>query len=243
MRRDRASGTQKGDHKPWLKKRWCIPSVGAEFVWRMEDVLDLYEEPRDEKRPVVCFDEMPYQMVEEKRAPLAPEPGKPERYDYEYKRMGTANLFVVFEPKKGWRHIDVTERRTASDFAAQMRKLADEHYKEAEKIRVVMDNLNTHTPAALYEAFEPEEARRILRRLEFHYTPKHGSWLNQVEIELSVLSKQCLSGRRRIPDVETLAWEVWAWEGGRNERRSTVEWRFTAEEAREKLARLYPPQS
>jgi len=226
-----------------LKKQWCIPSVGAEFVWRMEDVLDLYKEPYDERRPVVCFDEMPYQMVQEKRTPpLAPEPGKAERYDYEYKRMGTANLFVVFEPKKGWRHIDVTERRTASDFAAQMCKLAKEHYAEAEKIRVVMDNLNTHTPAALYEAFAPEEARGILRRLEFHYTPKHASWLNQVEIELSVLQKQCL-GERRIPDKESLGKEVGAWERGRNEAGATVQWRFTAEDAREKLERLYPTKS
>lgn len=222
-----------------MKKQWCIPSVGAEFVWRMEDVLDLYEEPYDERRPMVCFDEMPYQMVQEKRTPWPPEPGLPERYDYEYKRMGTANLFVVFEPKKGWRHIDVTERRTASDFAAQMCKLAKEHYAEAEKIRVIMDNLNTHTPAALYEAFAPEEARGILRRLEFHYTPKHASWLNQVEIELLVLQKQCL-GERRIPDKESLGKEVGAWERGRNEARATVQWRFTAEDAREKLERLYP---
>jgi len=205
----------------------------------MEDVLDLYEEPYDERCPVVCFDEMPYQMVQEKRTPLAPEPGKPERYDYEYKRMGTANLFVVFEPKKGWHHIDVTERRTASDFAAQMRKVAKEHYAQAEKIRVIMDNLNTHTPAALYEAFAPEEARGILRRLEFHYTPKHASWLNQVEIELSVLQKQCL-GERRIPDKESLGKEVGAWERGRNEAGATVQWRFTAKDAREKLERLYP---
>jgi transposase len=205
----------------------------------MEDILDLYEEPYDERRPVVCFDEMPYQMVQEKHTPLAAQPSKPGRYDYEYKRMGTANLFIVFEPKKGWRHVEVTERRTASDFAAQMRKLTEEHYAEAEKIRVVMDNLNTHTPAALYEAFEPEKARSILRRLEFHYTPKHASWLNQVEIELSVLQKQCL-GERRIPDEESLGKEVGAWERGRNEAGARVRWRFTAEDAREKLERLYP---
>jgi transposase len=222
-----------------LKKQWCIPSVGAEFVWRMEDILDLYEEPYDEKRPVVCFDEMPYQMVQEKHTPLAAQPSKPGRYDYEYKRMGTANLFIVFEPKKGWRHVEVTQRRTALDFASQMRKLAEEHYVQAEKIRVVMDNLNTHTPAALYEAFAPEEARRILRRLEFHYTPKHASWLNQVEIELSVLQKQCL-GERRIPDKESLRKEVGAWERGRNEAGAKVRWQFTAEDAREKLERLYP---
>lgn len=205
----------------------------------MEDVLDLYEEPYDPKRPTVCFDEMPYQLVAEKRIPLPAKPGRPERYDYEYERRGTANLFVVFEPRAGWRHIDVTERRTALDFAHQMRRLADEHYAEAEKIRVVMDNLNIHTGAALYEAFAPQEARRILRRLEFHHTPKHASWLNQVEIELSVLCGQCLSGGR-IPDMEMLAKETGAWERERNELGAKVQWRFTAVDAREKLARLYP---
>jgi hypothetical protein len=215
--------------------------VGSEFVWRMEDVLDLYEEPYKEKRPTVCFDEMPYQMVAEKRIPLALKPGRPERYDYEYERKGTANLFVVFEPKKGWRHIEVTDRRTGVDFAFLMRQLVDEHYPEAEKIRVVMDNLNTHTPASLYGAFKPAEARRILRRLEFHYTPNHASWLNQVEIELSVLCGQSLGGRR-IPDQETLKREIGAWERERNERRTTVEWRFTAKDARKKLKRLYPLQ-
>jgi transposase len=208
----------------------------------MEDVLGLYEEPHDPKKPVVCFDELPCRLVAEKRVPLPAEPGCPLRYDYEYERRGTANVFVVFEPEGGWRHLDVTERRTASDFAYQMRRLTDEHYPEAEKIRVVLDNLNTHTGAALYQAFEPVEARRILRHLEFHYTPKHASWLNQVEIELSVLSRQCL-GERRIPDEGTLAREVSAWERERNERGAKVEWRFTAADAREKLARLYPAQS
>jgi hypothetical protein len=226
-----------------VKKRWCIPEVGAEFVWRMEDILDLYEEPYNEKRPTVCFDEMPYQMVAEKRLPLPATPGGAvERYDYEYERKGTANLFVIFEHKKGWRRVDVTEQRTALDFAHQMRSLAEEHYPQAEKIRVILDNLNTHTPASLYKAFEPQEARRMLRRLEFHHTPKHASWLNQVEIELSVLIEQCL-GERRIPDTETLKQEVSRWEGERNERRATVDWRFTSEDAREKLARLYPAQS
>jgi hypothetical protein len=208
----------------------------------MEDVLDLYEEPHDEKRPVVCFDELPYQLVAEKRTPLPAEPGRPARYDYEYERKGTANVFAFFEPKEGWRHLEVTERRTAVDFAHAMRRLADEHYPKAEKIRVVMDNLNTHTGAALYEAFEPAEARRLLRRLEFHHTPEHASWLNQVEIELSVLSRQCLS-KRRIPDKETLRRELAAWERERNERGATVAWRFTAADAREKLTRLYPAQS
>jgi hypothetical protein len=216
--------------------------VSAEFVWRMEEVLDLYEEARDPKQPVVCFDEMSYQLVAEKRTPWPAKPGSPQRYDYEYERRGMANLFMVFEPKRGRRHIEVTERRTALDFALQMRRLVEEHYPEAEKVRVVMDNLNTHTPASLYAAFEPEEARRIVRRLEFHHTPKHASWLNQVEIELSVLCGQCL-GDRRIPDEETLAREAAAWERERNEREAMVKWRFTAKDARTKLSRLYPPQS
>jgi hypothetical protein len=153
----------------------------------MEDVLDLYEEPCDPKRPVVCFDEMPYQMVAETRIPIPAKPGRVARYDYEYERRGMVNIFALFEPKGRWRHLDVAERRTAVDFAHTMRRLAEEHYPEAEKVRVVLDNLNTHTPASLYKALEPEEARRVLRRLEFHHTPKHASWLNQVEIELSAL--------------------------------------------------------
>lgn len=180
-------------------------------MWRMEDVLDLYEEPYDPNKPLICFDEMPYQMVAEKRTPFPTKPDQPARYDYEYERRGMANLFIIFEPKKGWRRVDVTEQRTALDFAHQMRALAEEYYPQAEKIRVVLDNLNTHTPASLYKAFEAQEARRLLRRLEFHHTPKHASWLNQVEIELSVLIGQCL-GERRIPDEETLGREVGAWE-------------------------------
>ncbi len=224
-----------------MRKRWCISEVGAEFVWRMEEVLELYEEPYDPKRPVVCFDEMPYQMVAEKRTPLPQKPGRPQRYDYEYERKGMVNIFTFFEPQRGWRHLDVTDRRTAVDFAEEMRRLVDEHYPEAEKVRVVLDTLNTHTGAASYQAFAPEEARRILRRLEFHYTPKHASWLNMVEIELSVLSRQCLE--RRIPDAKTLAREMGAWEQKRNEEGATVQWRFTASDAREKLARLYPAKS
>jgi hypothetical protein len=207
----------------------------------MEDVLDLYEEPYDPKRPVVCFDEMPYQMVAETRTPVPAKPGRAMRYDYEYERRGMVNVFAFFEPKACWRHLDVTERRTAVDFAEAMRRLADEHYPEAEKVRVVLDNLNTHTPASLYKAFEPEEARRLLRGLEFHHTPKHASWLNQVEIELSALCRQCLS--RRIPDESTLKKESRAWQSERNEQEATVSWRFTAPDAREKLKRLYPPRS
>jgi transposase len=207
----------------------------------MEDVLELYEEPYDPKKPTVCFDELPYQMVAEKRTPLPAKPGRPQRYDYEYERKGMVNIFAFFEPKGGWRLLDVTDRRTAVDFALAMRRLVDEHYPEAEKVRVVLDNLNTHTGAALYQAFEPEEARRILRRLEFHHTPKHASWLNMVEIELSALSRQCLE--RRIPNAERLAREIGAWEQKRNEGGATVDWRFTASDARQKLARLYPAQS
>ena len=223
-----------------MKKQWCIPEVGAEFVWRMEDVLELYEEPYDPKKPIVCFDELPYQMVAEKRTPLPQKPGRPQRYDYEYERKGMVNIFAFFEPKSGWRHLDLTDRRTAVDFALAIRRLVDEHYPATEKVRVVLDNLNTHTPASLYKAFEPEEARRVLRRLEFHHTPTHASWLNMVEIELSVLSQQCLE--RRIPDTESLMREIGAWEQKRNEQGATVQWRFTASDAREKLARLYPAQ-
>jgi hypothetical protein len=206
----------------------------------MEDVLDLYEEPYDPKRPVVCFDEMPYQMVAETRTPVPAKPGRVVRYDYEYERRGMVNIFAFFEPKARWRHLDITERRTAVDFAQAMRRLADEHYHEAEKVRVVLDNLNTHTPASLYKAFEPEEARRLSRRLEFHHTPKHASWLNQVEIELSVLCRQCLSCR--ISDESTLKNESTAWQRERNKREATVSWRFSAPDAREKLKRLYPPR-
>lgn len=204
----------------------------------MEDVLDLYAAPYDPERPQVCFDERPYQLISETRAPLPARPGQPERYDYEYRREGTCNLFVVFQPLVGWRQVKVTERRTKQDFASCMKELVDVHFSEAQVVRVVLDNLNTHTPAALYEAFEPAEARRIARRLEFHYTPKHGSWLNMVEIEISVLSDQCLD--RRIPDIHTLRREASAWQTARNERHVTVHWTFTTEDARAKLERLYP---
>lgn len=221
-----------------MKKKWVIPSVGAEFVWRMEDVLDVYARPYDPKRPQVCFDELPVQLIAETRRPLPSKPGQPERFDYEYKRNGTRNLFLFFQPLAGWRHVLITEHRTKIDYAQAMRHLVDDLFPEAAVVVVVQDNLNTHTPAALYEAFEPAEAKRILDRLEFHYTPKHGSWLNMVEIELSVLSEQCLD--RRIPDDEALRREVKAWETERNERRATVNWRFGTSDARVKLERLYP---
>jgi len=207
----------------------------------MEDVLELYEEEYDPKRPVVCFDEMPVQLIGETRVPQPPAPGRRARYDYEYRRNGTANLFIGFEPKAARRYVDATQRRTKVDFADQMKRLADERYPEAVKVRVVLDNLNTHRPASLYEAYEPGEARRILRRLEFHYTPRHASWLNQAEIEWGVLSEQCLD--RRIPDRETLKSEIAAWETERNAERGTVDWRFTNTAARTKLHRLYPTLS
>lgn len=204
----------------------------------MEDVLDLYEEPYDPAYPVVCGDETSRQLVQEKRTPIPRKPGRPERFDYEYKRNGVRNLFLFCEPLRGWRHVAITQRRTMVDFAAQMQWLAEEVYPEAKRIRLVLDNLNTHRPASLYEAFEPAEARRILRRLEFHYTPKHGSWLNMAEIELSVFSRQCLN--RRIGDETALQREVAALEQRRNGACATIGWQFTACDARQKLAHLYP---
>ena len=207
----------------------------------MEDVLDVYHRPYDPRHPQVCFDEKCVQLIAETRQPLPVKPGQPQRYDYEYRREGTANLFVFFQPLKGWRHIGVTDRRTQADFAESMRYLVDEMFPQTQRIVVVLDNLNTHTPASLYEAFPPGEARRILNKLEFHYTPKHGSWLNMVEIEIGVLSEQCLD--RCIPDKEMLATETRAWERARNERRATVDWRFSIADARVKLKRLYPNAS
>ncbi len=203
----------------------------------MEDVLDLYAQPYDPKQPVVCFDEKPYQLIGDVRHPLPMKPGQAQRYDYEYKRNGTCNIFLFFQPLLGWRHVEVTEQRTKLDFASCMKALTDEYFPEAEAIKVVLDNLNTHNPAALYEAYKPEEARRILRKLDFHYTPKHGSWLNMVEIEISVLSEQCLD--RRIPDKATVKREIDAWEKKRNEQHAMVNWRFTTKDARVKLKRLY----
>ncbi len=211
--------------------------MSSEFVWRMEDVLDLYEEPYNPKQPVVCFDERPFQLTGEVRHPQPAKPGQPMRYDYEYKRNGTCNMFLFFQPLVGWRHVEVTDQRTKLDFASCMKALTDEYFLEAETIKVVLDNLNTHTPAALYEAYKPEEASRISKKLEFHYTPKHGSWLNMVEIEISVLSGQCLD--RRTPDQTAVKREVAAWEKERNKQCAMVNWRFTTKDARIKLKRLY----
>lgn len=207
----------------------------------MEEVLDLYAEPYDPNRPKVCFDETPKQLIAETRTPLPARPGQPERYDYEYQRNGTCNLFMFFEPDQAWRHVALTDHRTKVDFAHQMKWLVDERYPQAEVVRVVLDNLNTHRLAALYETFEPAEARRIARRLELHYTPKHGSWLNMAELELSVFDRQCWD--RRIGERETLTRETLALEEQRNAAQATVRWQFTSETARTRLHRLYPSVS
>ena len=227
--------------KPWRKDMWCIPKVDAEYVARMEDVLDLYAETPDPKRPVICFDESPTQLIGEVREPIPAEPGQLERFDCEYRRNGTANLFVFLDAHRSWREVKVTERRTGEDFAECMRDLSDIHFPEAERIRVVLDNLSTHSAASLYSAFPAPEARRILRRLEFHFTPKHASWLNMVEIEIGVLKCQCLD--RRIDTKQELMSEVAAWRQRRNTSGEKINWMFTTEKARHKMARAYPKQN
>ena len=226
------------DLKPWRRDMWCIAQVDGSYVARMEDVLDLYAEDADPKRPVVCFDESPTQLIGEIRQPIPPAPGQPERCDCEYRRNGTANLFVFLDAHRPWRHVKVTERRTARDFALCMRDLADTHYPGADLIRVVLDNLSTHTVGALYETFPAPEARRILQRIEFHSTPKHASWLNMVEIEISVLRGQCLD--RRIGERDILVAEIAAWQKQRNVSGARIKWKFTTQKARAKLARAYP---
>lgn len=229
------------DLKPWRKDMWCIPQVDGEYVARMEDVLDLYAEAPDPKRPVVCLDESPVQLIGEVRQPIPAKPGRLERYDYEYRRNGTVNLFVLLDVHRPWRKVKLTERRTAEDYARCVRDLVDIHCPDAETIRIVQDNLSTHSAGALYQAFPPAEARRILRRIEFHYTPKHASWLNMVEIEIGVLRGQCLD--RRIDDPKRLRREITAWERQRNTARSRIKWMFTTEKARAKLGRAYPDTS
>lgn len=226
------------DLKPWRKDMWCIPHIDGEYVARMEDVLDLYAQVPDPKRPVVCFDESPTQLIGEVRQPIQAVPGQRERYDCEYRRNGTVNLFIFLDAHRPWRKVKVTDRRTAEDFAICMRELSDVHFPEADRIRVVLDNLSTHSPGALYQAFPPCEARRVLRRLEFHYVPKHASWLNMVEIEIGVLRAQCLD--RRIATAERLVSEIAAWERQRNATRAQVKWMFTTEKARAKMGRAYP---
>ena len=204
----------------------------------MEDVLEVYHRPHDPECPVVCLDETSKQLIVETRAPIAAKPGQPERYDYEYERNGTANLFMLFAPLEGWRHVEVTDQRTAVDYARLLKELSDVHFPDAPKIVLVQDNLNTHEPASLYKAFPAAEARRLVERFEWHYTPKHGSWLNMAESELAVLSSQCLD--RRIPDKPALTREVAAWETARNKKHTRADWRFTTADARVKLKRLYP---
>ncbi len=225
--------------KPWQKKEWCIPpKENAEFVCAMEEVLELYHRPYNPDYPVVCMDESSKQMVKDVRVPIPAKPGTPERFDTEYERNGTSNVFMFFEPLAGKRFVDITETRKAVDRAKQVQNLADHKYPTAKKILLVQDNLNTYCGASLYKAFQPEEDRRILNRIEFHYTPKHGSWLNMAEIELSILGKQCLN--RRIPDRPTFKTEVKVWEEKRNAVALPMNWRFTTEDARIKLKKLYP---
>jgi len=204
----------------------------------MEDVLEVYKLPYDAKRPLLCMDEMPKQLLADKREPLASQAGTPARQDYEYQRNGVADLFMLFEPLQGKRFVEVTEKRRKVEWATVMKQLSDVRYPQAEKIIVVLDNLNTHTPSAFYETFEPEEARRLVERFEFHFTPKHGSWLNMAEIELSALVRQCLD--RRLPDIETLTDEVQSWQQQRNDEVVKVLWQFTTTDARTKLKHLYP---
>jgi DDE superfamily endonuclease len=229
--------------KPWLTEQWCIPLADPEFVYRMEDVLAVYQRPYDPTRPLVCLDEtsripLRFTLVADAVPPDPVAPGQPARQDYEYVRHGVRNLFLTCEPLRGWRHVTVSERRTRQDFAHVIRDLVDVRYPQAERIVLVLDQLNTHTPASLYDTFEPAEAKRLTEKLAIHYTPKHGSWLNMAEIELAVLSTQCLD--RRLGDPATLTQEVAAWEARRNTAAHTIDWRFTTTDARLKLKRLYP---
>jgi hypothetical protein len=204
----------------------------------MEDVLEVYQRPYDRQRPLVCLDETSKQLIAETRVPIAAKPGRPGRHDYEYRRNGTANLFMMFAPLEGWRHVKVTDRHTAVDYAQVLKELSDTHFPGSAKIVLVQDNLNTHKPASLYEAFPPAEARRLVERFEWHYTPKHGSWLDMAESELGILSSQCLD--RRIPDQQVLKDEVGAWVADRNSKHAKANWQFTTADARVKLRRLYP---
>lgn len=225
--------------KPWLKQEWCIPpDANADFVYHMEEVLDLYTAPADPARPLVCFDESPYQRLSETRLPLPARPGALERYDHEYAREGVDNLFMFFAPFANWRTVQVTDRRTKRDFAYCMRDLVDRYFPEAEQIQLVLDQLNTHRLAVLYEVFPPAEAKRISAKIAVHHTPKHGSWLNMAEIEFAALNTQCLE--RRIGQRAELEQAIASWEGERNAAGMTVNWRFTTADARIKLKRLYP---
>jgi len=220
---------------------WCIPEVGSEFVACMEDILDLYAKPYDPCYPVVCFDETSKQLIHQTRPSIPPQPGYLERYDYEYKRNGTRNIFLFFQPRAGYRHLEVTEQRTKQDWAQCMKWLVDEAYPDATCVRVVLDNLNTHTYAALYDTFSPAEARRIRKRLELHYTPKHASWLNMAEIEFSVFARSAWKGYVR--DEDALKANISQLEAERNRLCMTVNWRFSTADARVKLEHLYPTYS
>ena len=241
---DRASDntigrTLKKTLKPHLQKQWVIPpEANAAFVASMEDVLEVYQRPRDPDRPVVCLDETTKQLIKETRVPVPARPGQPARHDYEYERNGTANLFMLFAPLEGWRRVEVTDRHAALDYAQILKALSDRHLPAASKIVLVQDNPSTHKPASLYEAFPAAEARRLVERFEWHYTPKHDSWLDMAEAELSVLSRQCLD--RRIPNKQALIEEVAAWEEDRNKNHTNADWQFTTADARSKLKRLYP---
>lgn len=225
--------------KPWLKKQWCIPPrANAQFVCKMEDVLDVYQRPYNARYPQVCLDETSKQLIGQTRCALPAAPGQAAREDYEYVRNGTANLFMIFEPLAGKRHVKVTGRRTRKDWAQCVKELVDQWYPQAQKVVLVMDNLNTHGLPSLYEAFEPAEAKRLADKLEIHYTPRHGSWLDMAEIELGILNRQCLD--RRIDNVEELKRETAAWEARRNAAAVKVNWRFTTADARAKLKKLYP---
>jgi hypothetical protein len=220
-------------------KTWCVPpDADGEYVWRMEDVIQTYMRPYDPRRPVVCFDEASKQLFGEVNTPQKPRRGKKARIDYEYERKGVCNQFMMCEPLRGWRHVKVTARRTRRDYAECIRELVEEHYPQAELIRLVQDNLNTHSGGSLYEAFPPQKARRLLDKIEWHYTPKHGSWLNMAETELSIMNRQCLD--RRLDCQIKVAKEVAAWEVPRNARRARIHWSFTLAVARQKLSKLYP---
>jgi hypothetical protein len=231
--------SQKNILKPHLKQQWVIaPEANSAFVANMEDVLEVYQRPRDPERPVVCLDETSKQLILETRAAVPAKPGRKARHDYEYERNGVANLFMLFAPLEGWRRVKVTDRHAAVDYAHVLKDLSDLHFPGASRIVLVQDNLSTHKTASLYEAFPPDEARRLVERFEWHYTPKHGSWLDMAESELGVLATQCLD--RRIPNKQTLAREVSAWQDNRNKHHAKADWQFTTADARVKLKRLYP---
>jgi len=229
----------KNEIKPWRKKMWCIPpKENAEFVCNMEDVLDVYKLPYDSDYPLICMDETSKQLTKETRKAIKAKPGEIEKFDYEYERNGVANIFMFFEPLTGWSNIEITNSRTMIDWAHCIKELVDVHYPNAKNILLVCDNLNTHKGASLYKTFPPDEAKRILKKLVFHYTPKHGSWLNIAELMLSIYTRQCMD--RRIADKETLETETNAWLENRNKNNIKVNWQFTTENARIKLQKLYP---